>query len=389
MRILFLSRWLPWPANNGSKLRIYNLLRGLSKEYEINLIIFDDQLSDSALAPEIKTICREVRTLYRRPFRPNSIRGRLGFLGLTPRSITDTYSHEMARTIRSTISEWKPDLVIASELDTAIYQQFFGDLPALFEEVEVGLVAGRYAKSKSTLEHVRNGLTWWKHRRYLANLSRKFQACTVVSENEKKLLMQINPETKIEVVPNCINFADYQEVQQLPEPDTLIFSGSFKYYPNYEAVSWFLGNVYSKIHAIRPNVHLVVTGDHANLPLPNACNVVLTGFVDDVKSTIARSWVSLAPILSGGGTRLKILESMALGVPVVSTTKGAEGLEVKNEKHILIADTPEEFSAAVLRLLSEPGLRERISADANQLIKEKYDWKVVFPRFIDLINTIT
>jgi glycosyltransferase involved in cell wall biosynthesis len=117
--------------------------------------------------------------------------------------------------------------------------------------------------------------------------------------------------------------------------------------------------------------------------------VILAGYVENVRSLIARSWVSIAPLFNGGGTRLKILEAMALGTPVVATTKGAEGLDLQSEEHLLIADTPEAFAQQILRLLNGPSLRNRPAENAYPLIREKYDWAIVMPRFLNLVETIS
>ena len=355
MKILFLSTWFPFPANNGSKLRISNLLRGLSNYYDVSLISFEDTPNTVRNTAEIKAICIDVKTVPIRRFNPKSLKAQLGFLSPTPRAIIDTYSPEMVQQIEDTIAIQKPDLVIASQLGTALYRQKFKMLPALFEEVEIGLIYDNYKNAKSFNKRLRNRLTWMKHRRYLANLLRSYQACTVVSDREKQLLLNFDPNNTItEIIPNFININDYQEIKQIPRSDTLIFTGSFSYYPNYEAIVWFLEKVFPQIQAYCPLINLMITGNHGGRPIPPTSNVTLTGFVEDVRPLIARSSVSVVPIISGGGTRLKILEAMALHTPVVTTHKGAEGLDVKHGLNILIADTPDEFAGNIIRLLDDP-----------------------------------
>jgi glycosyltransferase involved in cell wall biosynthesis len=140
------------------------------------------------------------------------------------------------------------------------------------------------------------------------------------------------------------------------------------------------------VQAQIPDVHLSITGDHANLALPPANNVTLTGFVDDIRSWVASSCLSLAPIFMGGGTRLKILEAMALRTPVVATSKGAEGLDVVHGEHLLLADTPQEFADVIVRLLHDPILYQQIADNGYQLIAEKYDWPSVTPHFLHLVE---
>jgi glycosyltransferase involved in cell wall biosynthesis len=216
-----------------------------------------------------------------------------------------------------------------------------------------------------------------------------FRACTVVSRREQDLAHQCVPAfEKIEVIPNCINLADYSNIDEAPQLGTLVFTGSFQYRANYEAMLWFLSEVYPRIVAQEPRVCLRITGDHANLPLPKAENVILTGHIPDVRPVIASAWASIVPIWKGGGTRLKILEAMALGTPVVSTTKGAEGLDVQHDEHLLIGDTPQAFADQVVRLVQESGLRERLTDNANRLVRDKYDWSMAMPQFLNLVERV-
>jgi glycosyltransferase involved in cell wall biosynthesis len=153
-------------------------------------------------------------------------------------------------------------------------------------------------------------------------------------------------------------------------------------------MDWFLQHVYPRIQAQVPSVHLTITGDHGDRPLPTARGVTLTGFVEDVRPVVAAASVSLAPILTGGGTRLKILEAMALGTPVVSTGKGAEGLAVKDGVHLMLADDPAEFANAVVHLLNGPQASQALAADARRLVGERYNWQSVMPRFLDLLDAV-
>lgn len=389
MNILFLSGWFPYPPDNGSKLRISNLLQGLAKKHDITLLTFANLPVSNDAMTSARSLCREVHVVPWRPFKPTSIRARLGLFSLTPRSVVDTFSPEMKQAIDRAFSAKSYNLIIASQITTAGYAPFFRGVPAMFEESEVGTLYDRSANATSITFRLRYGMTWIKHRRYIARLLRYFRACTVVSEQERELLSRCAPEFQfIRVIPNCIHLNEYPDQRAPVQPNTLIFTGSFRYFANHEAMVWFLSQVYPRIQAAIPDVRLTITGDHADLPLPRAGNVTLTGFVDKVQPLIGASSVGLAPIRQGGGTRVKILEAMALRTPVVATTKGAEGLDVRHDEHLLIADTPEDFSYQVVRLLQEPQLRRRLGDNGYHLVQEKYDWAVVMPRFIDFVESI-
>ena len=202
------------------------------------------------------------------------------------------------------------------------------------------------------------------------------------------LLKSIRGNFKVEIIPNCIDLASYIYIREHPQSDTLIFTGSLTYKPNYDAMCWFLENVFPLLRLRIPGLRLVITGEHANLPLPAADGVWLTGMVEDVRPLIARSWVSIVPLQTGGGTRLKVLEPMALRTPVVSTSKGVEGLAVQNDAHLLIADDHQEFSTAVLRLMLTPGLRQQLAEKAYDLVRERYNWEIIMPCYLELVERV-
>lgn len=388
MNILFLSRWYPFPPNNGSKLRVFHLLRALAAQHTITLLSFREAQEDvDREAPEIRSLCRQIHTVPWPKFNPTSGTSILGLLNPKPRSVLDSHSPEMAAKIQQLIAQNQFDVIIASQVGTAGYGRYFQDIPALFEEVEMGIYHEQLAQADSFSSRLRYRLTLAKQKNYLRELLPYFNTCTVVSEPEQALVKAaVSGYNDVEIIPNCMNLADYDRVRVAKRPNSLIFTGSFTYHVNHQAMEWYVREVNSLVQAQIPDVQLSITGDHANLPLPPADNVTLTGFVDDIRSWIASSCISLAPIFMGGGTRLKILEAMALHTPVVATSKGAEGLDVEHGKHLLLADTPQDFADAVVSLLRNPDRYKQIADNGYQLIAEKYNWPSVTPRFLHLVE---
>jgi glycosyltransferase involved in cell wall biosynthesis len=389
LKILFLSAWYPYPADNGSKLRVYHLLRGLAEEHEVTLLSFTEEAT-TATPPALATLCRQVYTVPRLSYQPGSWRALAGLFSQTPRSVLDTYQPLMAEMIGCLLREESYDLVIASQWWTAVYWATFSHRPSLYEEVEIGIFTSQIAQAATLRQKVRHRLTLNKLQGYLRRQLPHFRACTVVSETEKELLHRLVPDYQAtHVIPNGMSLAGEADNLPRPQPDTLIFSGSLSYAANYEGMNWFIEEIYPLIQAEAPAVKIMITGKAGERPLPPAANVTLTGFVEDVRPLIASAWISLAPIRLGGGTRLKILEAMALGTPVVTTSKGAEGLAVKDGEHLLIGDTPEAFAAAVLRLLKNPPLRRQLADNACQLISQQYDWAIIMPEFLRVVETVT
>ena len=388
MKLLFVSRWYPFPPNNGSKLRVFHLLRALATKHTITLLSFREAHETvNADAPEIRSLCHEIHTVPWPKFNPTSSTSIAGLLSPKPRSVLDSHSPEMAAKIQQLIAENQFDVIIASQLGSAGYGRYFQNIPALFEEIEMGIYHEQLAQADSFKSKLRYRLTLAKQKNYLREVLQYFDTCTVVSEPEQALVKTAVPGYQnVEIIPNCMNLADYEKVQVEKRPNSLIFTGSFTYHVNHEAMVWYLREVNPLVQAQIPDVHLSITGDHANMPLPPANNVTLTGFVEDIRSWIASSCLSLAPIFMGGGTRLKILEAMALRTPVIATSKGAEGLDVEHGKHLLLADTPQEYADAVVMLLRNPDLYKKIADNGYQLIAEKYDWPSVTPHFLHLVE---
>ncbi|MBI3784260.1 MAG: glycosyltransferase [Deltaproteobacteria bacterium] len=378
LRILLLSGWFPFPPNNGSKIRVANMLRQLSQRHSVTLLSF----TEAAPLPQTERFCDKVETVPWREFRPSSWKARFGTLHPTPRSIIDTHSPEMARRIVRETEEGGYDVIVASQITMAAYSSFFGTVPAVFDEVELAVLHDRLSAVTSASRRLRHRMTWLKHRSYLNRLLRRFQACTVASENERQLLLQTAPSApRIEVIPNAVSCSAYPATPRQPLPRRLIFTGSMTYSANCDAVEWYLHEVHPKVRAAAPGVELLITGSlrpafHTDQP-----NVQCTGLVPDVVPLLRSAAISIVPLRIGGGTRLKILEAMAVGTPVVTTSKGCEGLEVEPDRHLIIGDTAESFANAVIALLGDERTAAHLSQQARQLVNERYDWDAIGPRF--------
>jgi glycosyltransferase involved in cell wall biosynthesis len=284
------------------------------------------------------------------------------------------------------------DVVIASQIDCAPYALLLEHTPRVFEEIEVAAAYEQFARQLALFSRVRYGLTWWKLSRFVARLLRDFQGATVVSERERELVEKIMPGyERVAVVPNGVDLEAYTGNFGPPAPGTLVYTGALTYSANLDAMEFFLCQVFPLVKAQQPDVRLRITGRHEGVRLdrlPLGSGAELTGYVEDIRPVVAQSWVCVVPLRQGGGTRLKILEAMALGTPVVSTSKGAEGIGITPGEDILIADEPAEFAAAVLRLLSDRKLRDRLVSNGRRLVQARYGWDRIgetLGRFLDQV----
>lgn len=377
MRVLFLSGWYPYPADNGARIRILNLLRQLAVDHQVTLLTFARRPPSDEQLAAVRCLCADVRVAPHVEFHPTRLRAVLGLLSTRPRSFTDTYSRPMADLVRAACAERRYDLVIASQIQMAPYALMVDDTPRLLEEMELATIReqGLYG---GWARRARYGLTWIKTARFVRRMLERFDGCTVVSAQERALLARAAPDyRRVWIVPNGVDLDTYAGDFGAPEPNTLIHTGALTYQANYDAVGYFLKEVYPLVLRRRSGTVLRITGATDGLDLsglPASPGAVFTGYLDDIRPALARSWVSVVPLRIGGGTRLKILEAMALGTPVVSTTKGAEGLDVCHGENILIADTPVGLADAILGVLGDPSLRARLAAGGRGLVEERYGW---------------
>lgn len=392
MKILFVSRWYPYPADNGSKIRVYNLIKHLAASHELHLVSFATAETTAADLAAMSAYCRELEVIRYEPYQPWRLKAVAGLFSPKPRSVIDTYSPEMERVIKQKNATQAFDLVIASQIDMAPYALALPGVPKIFEEVELTTRYEQFSRQAQPLKRAWSRLSWEKLSRYVAWLMVQFEGCTVVSDGELAQLRQIAPDYKpIEVIPNGVDTGYYAGNFGAPTADTLVYSGALTYKANFDAVDYFLREIFPLIRAQRPGVKLFITGKTEGVPvdqLPSQEAVVFTGYLDDIRPTLAQSRVNIVPLRLGGGTRLKVLESLAIGAPVVATPKGAEGLEVIPNRDLLIAEEPAQFAEAVIRLLQDPVLSQSLSRNGQQTVRNKYDWQIIGQKFNRFIETV-
>jgi glycosyltransferase involved in cell wall biosynthesis len=390
MRILALTSWWPEPANNGSRLRIASLLRAMAQRHDIHLISFFQEPVTEAQIRRMREICTAVEAIPQPVWRPRPGEQILSLWHPEPSSFRATWSAAFDACVRRAATD-APDMVIAFQTGVARYALSVPGVPRLLEELEVGNFYTHVHLQKMPHHRLRAWLTWRKQTAYIRRLLGHFDACTVVSVNEQRLTHAIAPGATVYVLPNGTDVSVGDQDWGAPQPDTLIYPGALTFDANFDAVDYFLRDIFPRVKAQRPEVRFVVTGNAPptlRTALPQIEGVEFTGYVPDVRPVIARSWCEVVPLRSGGGTRLKVLEALALGVPVVSTPKGIEGLALDDDIHVLVAPTTDEFVDATLRILDQPELRARLAEAGRRRVAELYDWRIIGQQMNELIEEI-
>ena len=384
MKILWLAPWFPFPPDNGIRIRLHHLIRALGKQNEIHLISFV-RAEDRPSAFALREYCATIEIVPWRDYRSTHSNALAGLFSPTPRSLVDTYSAEMAQCVRQAQGPF--DLVIASTIDTASYALLANARARLLEEhnFTTRWMRDEYRREPNAVKRARRWLTFWKYRRYEKKLFAQFDACTMVSDQDAAdARTWLDYKNILRVIPNGVDLLYYAPQPIEPELNTLVFNGALTYGANLDAMQFFAAEIWRQIKSVEPSARLSITGRADGIApdqLPRGKDITLTGYLADLRPTMRQSWVCVVPLRTGSGTRLKILEAMALGTPVVSTSKGAEGLNVTNGEDILLADAPDAFAKQVLRVLRDPQLRARLSRNARQLVESQYGWDSIGAEF--------
>lgn len=386
MKLLFITGNLPYPPTDGWRIRVFAILRALaSRGHDVTVASFMRAIDDAKAAERLREYVTALHVIPR-SHRYSSAKLVRGLIGRTAFPIVNYCDERMVRVVEDVLRRESFDLVQAESLHMA---QYCLDLecPTILDLHNIeSLLMKRYARHiANPLKRLYAEVTWRKLAAYEREVCRRFTHCLTCSDEERVLLQTCAGVESITVVPNGVHIADYAATPPSGhnggrEPERIVFVGRMDYHANVEGVRWFCHQVLPRIRKKRPAVVFQIVGGHpvpaiSRLAMPGAVEV--TGFVTDVRPYLTEASVMIAPLRIGGGTRLKILEALAMGKAVVTTTLGVEGIEATPGRDLLIADRPSEFADQVVALLENPDLRQRIGSAGRRLIKDKYDWDVI------------
>ncbi len=391
LRILLLTPQLPYPPHQGTSLRNYNLLRYLSGRHAVSLLSFDADAEPDHLA-HLSSLCREVqviptprrspsarlRTLVTSPwpdmawrlYSPGYAQALAGWLRREPFDILQAEGIELARYLLS-LPRPRPRIVFDAHNAEYILQKraFLADLHR----------PRRWAAAAYSF------LQWLKLRRFEAAACRRADALVAVSGADARALAALDTRLSPIVVPNGVDLAYYRPgLPPLPgmAHPSLVFTGKMDFRPNVDAVLWFSTQVMPRIWERRPQAHFYIVGQSPS-PRLDALRaeprIVITGRVEDTRPYIAGADVYVVPLLVGGGTRLKVLEALAMGQAVVSTPLGAEGIGVTDGQEALLAAEPGAFAAQALALLENAARRAQLGRAGRAFVEAHYGWEAIGP----------
>jgi polysaccharide biosynthesis protein PslH len=387
--ILIVAPYVPLPANFGGALRIFNLIRYLAEDHEVCLLAPGSKrdieqaftlgdICDVTLVPAPSTP-RQPASRSKRLSQARSLANGTSFLETTYRS------PQLQAALDRILMTRRIDLIQFEFPESALIDAP-ASVPTVFDahNVEHDLLARIAHGSNSTGKHVFNLLESRKLKRLEHKIWNRATLCLATSDRDARLIRSMT-ETRVEVVPNGVDLDYFAAPQvQANARHAVVFTGAMRHQPNAEGATWYARQVHPLVKTSFPDATFTIAGADppANVQALASCSITVTGAVDDIRPWLAAAEVVAVPLWSGGGTRLKILEAFATGKPVVSTSIGAEGLDAQHGEHLLIADTPGEFAAAVGRLFNNRELSARLATAARGLVEERYGWDAIVQRLV-------
>lgn len=385
MRILMLTPFSPYPPKSGGRIRMWEQIKFLGQRHDLSIATFAFSKEEYELQGVLETHCSQA-TIVRYPERnlPSNQRD----IQWLPWPVRSYYTNEMRRTLEELRSN-DFDVVLIDFIFMSCYRNLFSTFTVLQEHNIESNIFRQYAEMPHVSEEKIMGIkknrlfwkaTWMLMAEYENKIWPTFPLRVTVSSNDKKEMESRCPYGRTVLIENCV------DIKAVTMVDTghsrkILFIGTMNYYPNIDGALYLIKSIMPYIWQKDPTVSLCIAG--LNPPrfirdLTTDPRIEVIANFEDKREVAQRCCLTVVPLRLGGGTRIKILDSFALGLPVVSTSLGCEGLPVAEGKHILIRDDPEQFADAVLEVISNPIMANTLRTNGRRLVEERFEWERIF-----------
>jgi polysaccharide biosynthesis protein PslH len=381
LNILFLQTDFPFPVTGGGRLRSFHLLKELAKTNNVSLVSFADSSITTADVQEMKQYCRRVEAVSF-DVKHSAFKYLKSLFTGIPYRVLLYSSSEFAAEVRTTYAEESFDLVFSEHPYLAQHIPPGAKCVIAQKDEMMATILKRTAESGSFIMRLYARTQWKKMWKYEIDLYRRYGVFIAISREDQKLVNDLVPGIKIPYISNGVDTDFYSPHNEHEDENGLniVFTGVYSYYPNEQGALFFVQEILPLIRIQYPAIRFFVVGKEPPQSVRNMSSdpsITVTGLVADIRPYIQRASVVVVPLLIGGGTRNKILEAMAMGKAIVSTSIGAEGLEVHNGKDILIADSPQDFANSVMNLLADKEKRRALGNCAREMVLRDYRWEAV------------
>ncbi|GAB5558392.1 MAG: glycosyltransferase family 4 protein [Synoicihabitans sp.] len=399
MRILTIYPYVPFPVNRGTYHRVFNLARELAKRHDLDLFCLDEDGAAQTAAHESEfSFCRRVKFhSFAHPPWPKLFPDRL--LEPLPTTVTHWRQHDIQPALDAFAANHDYDLIHFCDLVLWPYAAALpSPAPRVMDRSRVDLLFQNEELAHlnlATRDRLLRRENLWKLRRLEKQVAAKLRSTVVCGPDDKTFLRrEVSDSSEIFVLANGVDPAVFDHAAFRPTPDpepTILFCGAMDYTPNVDGLKWFFAEADPVLREKLPGRRILIVGKNPVaevIAYGDLEGVTVTGEVPDVRPYYQKSWVQMVPLRIGGGTRLKIVESLAIGCPVVSTTIGAQGLDLDNEQHLLLADSGASFAASLARVLGDYELRGRLAEAGRKRTLERYTWSALGGQLSDYYETL-
>jgi sugar transferase (PEP-CTERM/EpsH1 system associated) len=377
VRLLFVSPYVPSPI----RVRPYHFLRELTQRHEVTVVATGSARGDAEAVEELQNWGAEVELV---PLRLGAAVRSCGFAALRgdPLQSAVCHSAELRQRLALVTGRQHFDLIHVEHLRAArIHEHLPRNVPRVFDSVDcISLLLERTLRSShSPRQRLVAAVELARTRRFESRALRSFDATVVTSSDDAQALVSLAPNVAIDILPNGVDLEHFQPLTGDPEPATLVFSGKMSYHANASAVLHFAREILPLVRAARPDVQLRVVGSNpppAITALGSDPAITVTGHVADMREALTGATLAICPVTVKVGIQNKVLEAMALGLPVVVSRLGAQGLEAQAGRDFLVADDAAEFAQHVCRVLDDANLRLRLGAAGRAYVENNHRWDV-------------
>jgi len=396
LRILLLSQVLPYPLDSGPKIRIYYVLKQLSQRHRVTLLSFVRSAEEVQLLPHLLEFCEDVRTvLIKRSIVRDAFSLLLSFVYNRPFIILRDYVSDMQSAVETLVNAGSFDVVHADQLGMAQYAENLSGVKRILDEHNAvwTILERLYVQEGNRLKRALLRRECENLKRYEARVCHRFDQVLAVTEADRKALQSVSShDCNIEVIPICGDPSAIPVVERLTGTKKILHVGTMFWPPNVDGVLWFSREVYPMIKREVPDAEFYIVGARPPREVKRlqrtTLDIIVAGYVEELLPYWKDSAVFVVPLRAGGGMRVKIIEALSRGVPIVTTSVGCEGIEAQDGEHLLIADEPREFAEAVVEVMQDDDLAAHLARSGRRLVEEKYDWRIVYGKLTEVYDRI-
>lgn len=390
MRILQLSPRIPYPLTEGGNIGIFNITRQLSwRGGKVEFVAVTDRPDDDS-TQALRELCEDVLTLH--------VAKKYGLklavenlFSPVPVNVAKYHSKPVLDKILNFVEGKRFDLVHVDHLSMAYYGLAVGrrlHVPVVLREHNFEMkIMERFAETSSNpFQKAYARMQVAKFRKYEPTVCAQVDKCVMITEDDRRRLLSLRGDIDTTVIPAGVDTDFFKPENSPGEENAVAYIGSLDWLPNTEGLKWFIRRVLPEVMKARPGVKFYIYGknpSHDLFKLHNGRNVIVQGFVSDVREVFRRARVMVVPLRAGSGMRIKILEAMAAGKSIVTTSIGSEGIKCEDGRNIMIADHARLFAGKITELLENAQLRESIGKEASLLAAGEYSWDKIGGMFWD------